>query len=815
MHESPDYLHLKVSVFNDDKKTDLIGETWIDLSSVIIPGGGQSDSWHELKFRNKYAGDIRLEITYYDTRPEDEAVIERRTVVTDKPLSRPGTNPTPTALSSLSGPRQPRPIKRRPLPDDPTGSSPSRPTPVAPAQEYPAPVPQPARPAAEQAPAPAPATSHRQNEARPSSRHSEMPIPMPIPRGSPFSHHDQSTSVGAGNDPADQRDDPYIAQPRPLRVEHNEGYHGEPPRQIHHPVPESHGASYDHDSYQERGSHEAVDSYAQYANQQRPSRADDHLYSAEAIPYIPDRRASQMPPQEYAAIPQTSHLPFEESGHYRYNTAPVQHDPRRQSPLRQLMAPEDDRTTYAAMQPTVEDENDEGLPPPPPVHRMSVSTNRPTSSAGAAGYKPYSPQEYTPQQPEYRDFHRSAAMSPAEQDLAVSMTKPSQAPTRSFYVEPSNSSVPPSLAAGYNVANELVDQEQSAQLDHNYSRGLVTLPSPATANYVPSMPQHQPQASAIQPLRSSPRPVIDNDMRARSRSISPNPRPLSYRKSISPSPPSSDERNVSSVPFSPDSFDALNPRRSPSATREIRSRYATPDREVEVSRSPRADVDDGPIIGDDGRIIDPSDHLPSETWAPEPEKKTKKPEVIIRFKHNPQNSSFSARSSPREQHHSAPTTPDSVVRGSVRPRSSYVVQQPRITHERQHHHTPSMNSYTPPRAVGSIRDYDRHDPYAQPHHASTPPATTTTYSTPPRRRSVSPNPQPRSSPLYSYGDSGPPIPAKVPIATPVSRGYMGAGMDALSQEIQSIDIGPAGYDSGRGVRRYAPRVPVTSGGGYR
>ena len=126
---------MKVSVFNDDKKTDLIGETWVDLSSVIIPGGGQSDSWHELKFRNKYAGDIRLEITYYDTRPEDEAVIERRTVVTEKPQSKPSNNTTTTPISSasLSGPRQPRPIKRRPLPDDPTGASASRASPVAPA----------------------------------------------------------------------------------------------------------------------------------------------------------------------------------------------------------------------------------------------------------------------------------------------------------------------------------------------------------------------------------------------------------------------------------------------------------------------------------------------------------------------------------------------------------------------------------------------------------------------------------------------------------------------------------------------------------
>ena len=39
MHDSADYHQLKVSVFNDDKKTDLIGETWVNLDTVVVPGG--------------------------------------------------------------------------------------------------------------------------------------------------------------------------------------------------------------------------------------------------------------------------------------------------------------------------------------------------------------------------------------------------------------------------------------------------------------------------------------------------------------------------------------------------------------------------------------------------------------------------------------------------------------------------------------------------------------------------------------------------------------------------------------------------------
>src|SRR5437763_1772426 len=72
VHDSPDYYQIKVSVFNDDKKTELIGEAWIDLRDIVVPGGGQSDQWHQLGCRGKYAGEVRIEITYYDARPKPE-----------------------------------------------------------------------------------------------------------------------------------------------------------------------------------------------------------------------------------------------------------------------------------------------------------------------------------------------------------------------------------------------------------------------------------------------------------------------------------------------------------------------------------------------------------------------------------------------------------------------------------------------------------------------------------------------------------------------------------------------------------------------
>jgi hypothetical protein len=118
VHDSPDYYQLKVSVFNDDKKTDLIGETWVDLKEVVIPGGGQNDLWHNLSCKGKYAGEIRIEITYYDTRPKQEKPQQAKQLNANSVED--------TGRDSLKGPRGLKaPVKRRPLPSDPVTGAPA------------------------------------------------------------------------------------------------------------------------------------------------------------------------------------------------------------------------------------------------------------------------------------------------------------------------------------------------------------------------------------------------------------------------------------------------------------------------------------------------------------------------------------------------------------------------------------------------------------------------------------------------------------------------------------------------------------------
>ncbi|ATY61499.1 conserved serine proline-rich [Cordyceps militaris] len=124
VHDSPDYYQLKISIFTDDKRTDLVGEAWIDLKTIIIPGGGQADVWQSLSCKGKYAGEIRLEITFYDSRPKP-----------DKPVK--AMQPSVADLDSVR--QRTSPVKRRPLPSDPvTGEAAPAPVPVSVATSVPA-----------------------------------------------------------------------------------------------------------------------------------------------------------------------------------------------------------------------------------------------------------------------------------------------------------------------------------------------------------------------------------------------------------------------------------------------------------------------------------------------------------------------------------------------------------------------------------------------------------------------------------------------------------------------------------------------------
>ncbi|OJJ48727.1 hypothetical protein ASPZODRAFT_62030 [Penicilliopsis zonata CBS 506.65] len=850
VHESPDYLKLKVSVFNDDKKTDLIGETWVDLKDLIIPGGSQSDQWHPLQFRGRYAGEIRIEMTYYDTRPEGDALMKRKEAV-EKALGKTPSHSGPAAAgptsSGLSGPRQLNQVKRRPLPSDPTGASTSRPPPP-PEKTNSAPA---AAPAPSQAPAAAPVAAP-----------SPLPMPMPIQQPTPvrpvaYEHHHSAppaqTSVSSSDhqrrhaaaadapyelpssrgsvspglpptrtyetpddfhrewEPLPQATNPnhypqeplYQQQQQQQQQQHHHHHHHQHQHQ-HQTQPSSHTENY-HDVPYARRSYESLPQ-PHHHNGYPPAAVEQPRYVRDASPhggaisrYSPRTMMNSYEPPS-AEFPHPSPAPIAtdndgSGGGYRHHSNSVVGP---NSPLHSAVNHDAAHTDYASMQPSVEDEEEEGPPPPPPIHRTPIGqSSRQRMPSPAPSYKAYSP-EYAASPRTSTDVNMptsGVSYSSSQSTHNINM----QASNRLRDLPPhSNSTVmPPSLMAGYDPAiadaeSDRVDHEDRAVRRRSglYDDELAMVSQPPA----PPAPPAPYEAAPAYHARTSPRPPEDVNhgimVRSRRGSASPDTRIVPRRKSVSPRPPIAADRGSmmggsSSIPFSPDSYNVINPNAARSAvTRDPAPPYETPAQAMEAAirseSTPARDLE--PIIGDDGRVIDPSDHLPTETWAPEPERKTKKPEVIIRFKNIPK--STPPREVPRE-------TP----RASYRSRTG---EHGSFSSDRR----PHMAMTTMTRSGGDgYGGYTRSRTYS----TTTPDRPRSSH-----RGSVSPSPGSRSPSLYDDGAVGPPIPAKVPVAQPAMQSYpvvaSNPGMDALSRELQTIDIGSGGWSDSRAVRKYTPYV---------
>lgn len=257
------------------------------------------------------------------------------------------------------------------------------------------------------------------------------------------------------------------------------------------------------------------------------------------------------------------------------------------------------------------------------------------------------------------------------------------------------------------------------------------------------------------------------------------------RKSVSPHPESAPpERRHSEIPFSPDSFDAFNPSlNSATSVNEPGARYNTPEQAKEAyhQHERQEKLGDGPIIGNDGRIIDPSDHLPTDTWAPEPEQKAprKGPQVTMRFRHSPQG----AQPMPAQRR---PAVEHSVSSPAYVP----VTESPSLG-------APIQGRLQKKPRVGMVQ------PASSPH---VPTLNTTPRSSP--LRPSEPNYPLRERENYGgYGNSPtygrpPPsnIPPPIPGKVPVGGGQEDWDSSALSEEMRRIDIGVGG---GQGRTRRA------------
>ncbi|KAK3900774.1 hypothetical protein C8A05DRAFT_45455 [Staphylotrichum tortipilum] len=645
VHDSPDYFQLKVSVFNDDKKTELIGETWIDLRDIVVPSGGQSDQWHQLGCRGKYAGEVRIEITYYDSRPKPE-----KPAVKAKPPFAADADPgTPAAAG-------PRPVpKRRPLPSDPvTGKSPAPPSPAPEHEE----TPPPARPQ----PAAAPVPQQQQPPPQPEQYNSGPPAPTQQ------QYYDQH--------PNQPRQEPSREFGTPSR-------HPDPPTQQYHTPDRP-------DQYEYAVQHHDQ-GYSPHYQQQGFDRRDSYGFGQNDMGAPEDDR----PPPPPAHRSRTGSNPSMNAAFQATPPTMRQDVLRSEAHRNSVSGSYPGRPTYKAQDPPQPAAHagshyshpDQVTPSRHYSYDLAFDQNR-TMQATVEDV-PESPDSANPrrrtsgwahpqaQQPQHFDPEYDMSASPAPLSLAARPDPRYQEPNGGYqmdapdvrresadygqnygrYSEPSLPShaphpdqraltyrgelddtsnsysappVPASLVPGVdpNIAQEMAermnqDRRQSTQQRGYNQQALVETPrgrsmndrygQDASPGYNAAPPAHgrSPVTYTNGPSTSSVNVVIKSRAYSPNPPRDPSPNPLRQtirRKSVSPRPPTESNR-LSGVPFGPDSYNSLNPSASSAALRDDAA--ARPDYHEET----------GKIITHDGRHVDPSDHLPMETWAPEPEAK--------------------------------------------------------------------------------------------------------------------------------------------------------------------------------------------------
>ena len=816
VHDSPDYYQLKVSVFNDDRKTEIIGETWVSLDKIIVLGGGQNDLWHQLNCKGRYAGEIRIELTYYDTRPKETKTEDRRQSSTVNEMQ----DPQREGSIGLSGPRQPKQVKRRPLPADPTMPDSSR----SPTQPYTPPPSHQYLPDSQQQ-----SPSHVQSVVRESPKPVDSQYTRMDPRGAQpdLYRHGQAPSadgIVASHSPehqhpeygkrTDKAGDGYVNMNG--HIPENNNYANQST-----PLP----AHYSNEQSYRDGNGPDVSNPSGWSPEHGYSRPIDHdgsdAYTTHAKPGTYEISPSKIPslPQHLSMpnvrLPHSS--PISEQSRSRSSLPAIdsyeQQSPRHYSPVERPGAP-------IGPPEGIEDDG----PPPPPAHRSSPLQS-PPNSQGQVHAESYSPLAGPPPL-NIRNPRNSISASPLSQvqtnthhtdfqpfsSPSPVRSFPQSAPLRSSFNSygqphqrrsPEHISVsprrdyghmtPPSLVPGYN--SRIAGEESERSMHENQSNfrqnsepipQYLAFATHNTLNRAHPTPRHD--------VSAQPR-LVDNSQDRRphrasapaipQREVSPDPR-MPVRKSVSPQPEqASSERRSSAVPFGPDSYDAFNPSLSDVASiNSVGPKYNTPEqsREAHYEREREAKLGEGPIIGSDGRVIDPSDHLPTETWAPEPEAKApkKKPEFTVRFRRSPAGAQPMPPSATRRTPTDMPARPN-----------------PMITPAYARSSDPTISPTAGARA--RLQKGSR-VAVAQPVSSPAVPTLNTSIQTPASRPNHSDYPFQGhgnyvygNSPTYARGSPGgapPPVPGKVPLSAGV--GQEGWNVNALSEEMRRIDIGVGG-----------------------
>ncbi|MCJ1326307.1 hypothetical protein MMC10_002971 [Thelotrema lepadinum] len=809
VHDALDYHQLKVSVFNDDKKTDLIGETWVQLEIVLLPGGGKSDAWHTLNCRGRYAGEIRIELTYYDSRPREE-----------KPDDTPSASPIPRSdRDSPMGSRQAKPVKRRPLPANPTQST---------SQLVPS-----------RGPRPLPGTS-ADSTFLPSMYRAQEQVNMSTYAPSNYDDSAQSEVYADDYRNGFQSTD-RLEQREPDAFSSNFA-----------------AALHERDYSTTESEFRRNLPYPSSPQDLQPSGQDEPSYGGFDLPELPPltprtNRSSAAPTPKYYTpansspsytLPQYDRSPdaAQPYDHREPRQSYQSSQPHQPSPLRtqstddsygheqiELYQGESPRHHSAGNALQVQDyepynvQNDRVLPPLPPMrsgrsdgyhdgphnHQQPLPAPLPIrhlkgSNSGSALTLSYA---------ELPDTNQRYSVSPSESNLStlsapltsnysreyddrISPRPPHQDPRRSAHSErfpplddhPTNAhsrsfpNTPQSYGSrtsnGYETSRNPNTFRQSHHLSNQFGPGYETAESydkqaPRQSPYANQTPPSQygdrrngwPNHGDMARVHRASAPII------KPRAVSPDSR-TPIRKSVSPHPDSAPRDSGSrGAPFSPDSYEQFNPNLgSAKSINAPTPKYNTPEsiREAARDREKEEKLKAGPIVDSSGRVVDPSDHLPAETWAPEPEKKTprKSHQINVKFRHSPQGT----QSLPTSAQRLPPRQP---------------VMRPQPIPPMTHAHSTNDVSPTP---VGRNRLQKRNGP--APVHFNSSPAVPMSYGTPPPQ-ALREHPNYGSygnSPSYARGSPGglPPVPAKVPMGAEQEDWDVGG----MEDEFSSIDIGP-------------------------
>lgn len=259
-----------------------------------------------------------------------------------------------------------------------------------------------------------------------------------------------------------------------------------------------------------------------------------------------------------------------------------------------------------------------------PVHARGMSVDSDPSNRRNYGSPP--PGVAQGQSPSPHHHHPSSSRPASHPNsLAGNHTTPSPRPHPLSYEVPRSRSPLPQRPVEHRRPSPHSNDASPYQQAHNvYTRpvqGGQQAPSLQTNLHTSnhnSAPRSHSTYSIQHPIRAFE--SADNSPLSTSQRIYRPPSSAMYPASpASASPLSKPTEN--GVPFSPDSFDVHNPNARSSvlpAGTSPHSPYQIPSGSGIVPQA----TSDGPIVGWHGQQIDPSDHLPVDSWAPEPEKKT-------------------------------------------------------------------------------------------------------------------------------------------------------------------------------------------------